>query len=598
MMDDVAASAADAAARSAAAATDAVASATAAAAAVGACAAAASKAAASESVVKKASRRVVGFARNRRVSRETAVRAKHKRAREATNAFPTTSSGRSTARADRFTEKLACLQDCMDALDEERGRCLTANEQAMVVRVHLKVLHSRTANQAKKARRAKTVAPNALDVTAGLTGVSRGTVQNVWAAYGKGLLFTDPTRDTSAAARKSKEKTERIRDNQEVVDLVRGFARARHVDHRQTTATDVMLFLAEKGELGEFDVSDTKQRQAALRCVQRWLVSHGWERGRGGKVRLKETPELLEKRRSYMYAVKKNREAPVGQRKREAFTDESYIHQHYHRDDRTLYDPKDVADVAKKKHRSKGDRYNMIGVILGPDLNKQPEERKDTFEDIGGWYKPAYAKFHAPLRRKKDYHACLDAEWFESWFEKQCKQLQLDGYSVVWYLDNVGYHKASNLARLKKLKKAELFAALRAAPGTTAIWDRFTTKKAVVSFLESLGDLVAPRVVHIAAKYGHEVVYTPPYHSDLQPIELVWAIVKSQVAAKYHYHITMEDVLQRMDEAFAALSPSAVYGCYKKVLKNEKKVWELVRQYEEQEAADEEATVHELKCHS
>eukprot|EP00957_Ditylum_brightwellii_P008993 679949-Ditylum_brightwellii.AAC.1 len=30
----------------------------------------------------------------------------------------------------------------------------------------------------------------------------------------------------------------------------------------------------------------------------------------------------------------------------------------------------------------------------------------------------------------------------------------------------------------------------------------------------------------IAAKFGHEVLFTPPYHPELQPIKKIWAVIK------------------------------------------------------------------------
>ncbi|KAJ0391954.1 hypothetical protein P43SY_004084 [Pythium insidiosum] len=37
-------------------------------------------------------------------------------------------------------------------------------------------------------------------------------------------------------------------------------------------------------------------------------------------------------------------------------------------------------------------------------------------------------------------------------------------------------------------------------------------------------------VCEIARYYGHEAHFTPPYHPELQPIELVWAGVKNPIA--------------------------------------------------------------------
>ncbi|KAE9020381.1 hypothetical protein PR003_g12987 [Phytophthora rubi] len=38
--------------------------------------------------------------------------------------------------------------------------------------------------------------------------------------------------------------------------------------------------------------------------------------------------------------------------------------------------------------------------------------------------------------------------------------------------------------------------------------------------------------VDIAAKNGHRVCYTPPYHPTLLPIELIWGTVKNRIAKK------------------------------------------------------------------
>ena len=44
-----------------------------------------------------------------------------------------------------------------------------------------------------------------------------------------------------------------------------------------------------------------------------------------------------------------------------------------------------------------------------------------------------------------------------------------------------------------------------------------------------IAENVSPVVVEMAKAAGHDVVYTHPYHSDLQPIELVWTNIKGEV---------------------------------------------------------------------
>jgi hypothetical protein len=39
-------------------------------------------------------------------------------------------------------------------------------------------------------------------------------------------------------------------------------------------------------------------------------------------------------------------------------------------------------------------------------------------------------------------------------------------------------------------------------------------------------------VDHLAEEGGHTLLFTPAYHSDLQPIELVWVLVKRNVGGQ------------------------------------------------------------------
>jgi hypothetical protein len=60
-------------------------------------------------------------------------------------------------------------------------------------------------------------------------------------------------------------------------------------------------------------------------------------------------------------------------------------------------------------------------------------------------------------------------------------------------------------------------------------------------------------VKEIAERHGHKVLFTPPYHSDLQPIELLWAYVKGNIGRQYSFDTTFEDVRARLIEEFEAL---------------------------------------------
>ncbi|ETV90629.1 hypothetical protein H310_14633 [Aphanomyces invadans] len=65
----------------------------------------------------------------------------------------------------------------------------------------------------------------------------------------------------------------------------------------------------------------------------------------------------------------------------------------------------------------------------------------------------------------------------------------------------------------------------------------------------------------MARARGHDVVYTPPHHSDLQPIELVWSKVKGDVGEQYTVDTSFDDVRTRLADTFDALPQAVIWNC-------------------------------------
>ena len=76
---------------------------------------------------------------------------------------------------------------------------------------------------------------------------------------------------------------------------------------------------------------------------------------------------------------------------------------------------------------------------------------------------------------------------------------------------------------------------------------------------------------------GHEIIFSPPHHSDLQPIELVWANVKGIVGRQYTTDTTFKDVLDCLRSAFEGLQSSTVAGCIWKANKHLDELWEHIQ---------------------
>jgi transposase len=94
-------------------------------------------------------------------------------------------------------------------------------------------------------------------------------------------------------------------------------------------------------------------------------------------------------------------------------------------------------------------------------------------------------------------------------------------------------------------------------------FDEGATKAELVDLLKANKGKVKFKCVDIAERYGHTLLYTPPYHCELQPIEGVWAVVKNRVGGRPHAN--MADMYKDILEAFTqAVDSKTVVGLWKR----------------------------------
>ena len=82
-----------------------------------------------------------------------------------------------------------------------------------------------------------------------------------------------------------------------------------------------------------------------------------------------------------------------------------------------------------------------------------------------------------------------------------------------------------------------------------------------------------PIVQKIAEKEGHKVLILPVHHPELNPIELVWAIVKNECGRLLRNGIKFIEVREHLENALCNITPEICGGLYKKVIKKEKEYW-------------------------
>ncbi|RHY46117.1 hypothetical protein DYB30_005155 [Aphanomyces astaci] len=188
------------------------------------------------------------------------------------------------------------------------------------------------------------------------------------------------------------------------------------------------------------------------------------------------------------------------------YMDESYIHHNYARHNDSLYYPDDeLGQAPKPKH--KGQRLCFISGILddGPDGSKLLATRV----------------FRGGSRKTKDYHGMFNHAYFVTWMKELMDELGVLGKSgAVIIMDNASYQKGVPHDTPKGTWKKQDLLAASSNEYRSVIWSKVQAQ---------VRQNVLPEVVAMARARNFEVVYTPPYHSDLQPIEYVCAYLKGGV---------------------------------------------------------------------
>ena len=158
----------------------------------------------------------------------------------------------------------------------------------------------------------------------------------------------------------------------------------------------------------------------------------------------------------------------------------------------------------------------------------------------------------------KDYHKAFNGTNFKAWFRDQLLP-NLHQPSLIM-LDNAAYHRVKPdstpiVTKMKKKALVDLLEELQLTYPQPRPGKRTVLKADIAAAVQAHIDAtVRPEIEVLAEAHGHRVLWTPPHYSDLNPIELVWALVKGRVARKHTKGTTMEQVKQRLHAEFSRLS--------------------------------------------
>lgn len=369
------------------------------------------------------------------------------------------------------------------------------------------------------------------ELTADAFGIGLATVMRIMASYNK-----DPKSLNKPPQPKGRPSyAVNMSQNQKV----RAFIRQANLEGKYITLESIRKFLQED------QPNDICHPSTLARTLDRW----GFEFGKGIRTQhLKEKDHVVAARQNYLRKVRRNRSGTDGTIRPVVYLDETYVNKN-HSKDFTWYFGEDGPWI--QKPTGNGERLIILNAI--------PKD---------GWVPNAKTIFNS-LRKTGDYHGQMNMGIFQKWFQE--KLLPNIPKNSLIILDNASYHNTLSV---------------NSAPTPTCSKERIrnwlesnkipcsndSLKAELVEILKKLAPEPTYAIDEMARTQGHEVIRTPPYHPELQPIEICWAVVKNEVASNCEF--TMKELEIQLEIAWKKVTAETCRKIIKQVKKIEDKFWE------------------------
>lgn len=214
----------------------------------------------------------------------------------------------------------------------------------------------------------------------------------------------------------------------------------------------------------------------------------------------------------------------------------------------------------------------MAGLSTGL---KNPTQRGPRFVIVHAGGKNGFVEGaqHVFLAKKgaADFHSEMDGETYEKWFLEQLIP-NVPPRSVI-VIDNAAYHtrKTEKIPTIKT-KKEDIQTWLR---DKNITFPEDCLKKELLAEVQKVKHKYSMNIVdEMATSHGLTVLRLPPYHCELNPIELVWSQVKRHVATN---NIKYDPKLMKslIDNAFKAVTKAQWNNYCEHVQKVEDHMWKM-----------------------
>jgi transposase len=411
-----------------------------------------------------------------------------------------------------------------------QGKALTPEDKKAIVA--LKEYFDRTRNDIEEQ-----ICPS-VEKVANALGFGMATVKRIMADYGRGVNFDE------------KDKVFRGRPQRVLSDstqtIVRDYIRKANKEGAYITLEMLCQYLEEVVPEQEFSI------RTLGRALDRW----GFTFGKGVRSqRFKEKDHVVVARQRYLRRKIANRKGKSTIRP-EVYLDESYVNKNHSNDFVWYYDD-DGPWI--QKPTGKGERLIIMNAITK-----------------GGWAPGAKVVFKS-TRKTGDYHGQMNQEMFTKWFREKLLPNIPAGSLII--MDNASYHNILSplSAPTPSCKKEKIQSWLER--NDFPVKDD-CLKVELIQMLTRVSPQPTYVLDEIASEQGHEVLRTPPYHPELQPIETCWGIVKNEIARNCDF--TMSNLIFQLESAFDKVTTKTCAGLVRKIREIEDSFWRDDAAFDEQ----------------
>ena len=180
--------------------------------------------------------------------------------------------------------------------------------------------------------------------------------------------------------------------------------------------------------------------------------------------------------------------------------------------------------------------------------------------------------FRSKSKDNRDYHSEMNGKVFLEWVEKQLVPALPEKSLVV--LDNAPYHNIrteDSISPTSNSRKKDMQDWLKSR---NIPFEEAMLKPKLYEIIKENKPVPVYKADRMIKDAGHDTLRLPPYHCNLNPIELIWGDLKGTIAIQ-NASFKLEDVRTLIHDGFQRISQERWANCVKHVAhKVEKRYWD------------------------